>query len=86
MTAGATGFTELRVHGVSGTPPESMLEHPHPERVAGDGEAYRYLVESIRRFPRPEAFADMMRAAGFGRVSFQRMAGGIVALHSGWRL
>jgi demethylmenaquinone methyltransferase/2-methoxy-6-polyprenyl-1,4-benzoquinol methylase len=54
--------------------------------VAGDGEAYRYLVESIRRFPRPEAFADMLRAAGFGRVSFQRMAGGIVALHSGWRL
>jgi demethylmenaquinone methyltransferase/2-methoxy-6-polyprenyl-1,4-benzoquinol methylase len=54
--------------------------------VAGDAEAYRYLVESIRRFPRPEAFADMMRAAGFHRVTFQRMAGGIVALHSGWRL
>jgi demethylmenaquinone methyltransferase / 2-methoxy-6-polyprenyl-1,4-benzoquinol methylase len=54
--------------------------------VAGDAEAYRYLVESIRRFPRPEAFADMMRAAGFARVSFQRMSGGIVALHSGWRL
>ena len=54
--------------------------------VAGDAEAYRYLVESIRRFPRPDAFADMMRAAGFGRVTFQRMAGGIVALHSGWRL
>jgi demethylmenaquinone methyltransferase/2-methoxy-6-polyprenyl-1,4-benzoquinol methylase len=54
--------------------------------VAGDAEAYRYLVESIRRFPRPDAFADMMRAAGFARVSFQRMSGGIVALHSGWRL
>jgi demethylmenaquinone methyltransferase / 2-methoxy-6-polyprenyl-1,4-benzoquinol methylase len=54
--------------------------------VADDAEAYRYLVESIRRFPRPEAFADMMRAAGFARVSFQRMSGGIVALHSGWRL
>jgi demethylmenaquinone methyltransferase/2-methoxy-6-polyprenyl-1,4-benzoquinol methylase len=54
--------------------------------VAGDAEAYRYLVESIRRFPRPDAFADMMRTAGFGRVSFQRMSGGIVALHSGWRL
>src|SRR5262249_15540879 len=54
--------------------------------VAGDAESYRYLVESIRRFPRPEAFAEMMRTAGFGRVSFQRMAGGIVALHSGWRL
>src|SRR5215813_14620618 len=54
--------------------------------VVGDGEAYRYLVESIRRFPRPEAFADMMRKACFGRVGFERMAGGIVALHSGWRL
>jgi demethylmenaquinone methyltransferase/2-methoxy-6-polyprenyl-1,4-benzoquinol methylase len=54
--------------------------------VTGDGEAYRYLVESIRRFPRPEAFADMMRAAGFGRVSYERMTAGVVALHSGWRL
>jgi demethylmenaquinone methyltransferase/2-methoxy-6-polyprenyl-1,4-benzoquinol methylase len=54
--------------------------------VAGDAEAYRYLVESIRRFPRPEAFAEMMRTAGFARGSFQRMSGGIVALHSGWRL
>jgi demethylmenaquinone methyltransferase/2-methoxy-6-polyprenyl-1,4-benzoquinol methylase len=54
--------------------------------VAGDVDSYRYLVESIRRFPRPEAFAEMMRAAGFRRVSFERMTGGIVALHSGWRL
>jgi demethylmenaquinone methyltransferase / 2-methoxy-6-polyprenyl-1,4-benzoquinol methylase len=54
--------------------------------VTEDAEAYRYLVESIRRFPRPDAFAEMMRAAGFARVSFQRMSGGIVALHSGWRL
>jgi demethylmenaquinone methyltransferase / 2-methoxy-6-polyprenyl-1,4-benzoquinol methylase len=54
--------------------------------VAGDAEAYRYLVESIRRFPRPDVFADMIRAAGFARVSFQRMSGSIVALHSGWRL
>jgi demethylmenaquinone methyltransferase/2-methoxy-6-polyprenyl-1,4-benzoquinol methylase len=54
--------------------------------VTGDAEAYRYLVESIRRFPRPEAFAQMMRDAGFRRVSFQRLSGGVVALHSGWRL
>ena len=54
--------------------------------VAGDAEAYRYLVESIRRFPPPERFADMIRAAGFRRVSFQRLTGGVVALHSGWRL
>jgi demethylmenaquinone methyltransferase / 2-methoxy-6-polyprenyl-1,4-benzoquinol methylase len=54
--------------------------------VAGDAESYRYLVESIRRFPKPEAFAAMMRAAGFARVSHRVMSGGIVALHSGWRL
>jgi demethylmenaquinone methyltransferase/2-methoxy-6-polyprenyl-1,4-benzoquinol methylase len=54
--------------------------------VAGDAESYRYLVESIRRFPDPQAFAAMLRAAGFARVSFQPMTGGIVALHSGWRL
>jgi demethylmenaquinone methyltransferase/2-methoxy-6-polyprenyl-1,4-benzoquinol methylase len=54
--------------------------------VAGDAESYRYLVESIRRFPKPQAFAAMLRVAGFGRVSFQAMSGGIVTLHSGWRL
>jgi len=54
--------------------------------VTGDADAYRYLVESIRQFPKPAAFADMMRAAGFGRVSFEVLSGGIVALHSGWRL
>ena len=54
--------------------------------VVGDAEPYRYLVESIRRFPRPNAFAEMMRAAGFRRVSHRLMSGGIVALHSGWRL
>jgi len=54
--------------------------------VVGEADSYRYLVESIRRFPKPEAFAAMLRAAGFARVSFQTMSGGIVALHSGWRL
>ena len=54
--------------------------------VVGDAESYRYLVESIRRFPKPPAFADMMRAAGLARVSHHLMTGGIVALHSGWRL
>jgi demethylmenaquinone methyltransferase/2-methoxy-6-polyprenyl-1,4-benzoquinol methylase len=54
--------------------------------VAGDAEAYRYLVESIRKFPRPAAFAAMLRAAGFRRVEARLMSGGIVALHSGWRL
>jgi len=54
--------------------------------VTGDAESYRYLVESIRKFPRPAAFADMIRHAGFARVSWQPLSGGIVALHSGWRL
>jgi demethylmenaquinone methyltransferase / 2-methoxy-6-polyprenyl-1,4-benzoquinol methylase len=54
--------------------------------VTGDAEAYRYMVESIRRFPRPERFAGMMRSAGLARVSFRPLTGGIVALHSGWRL
>ena len=54
--------------------------------VAGDAEAYRYLAESIRQFPQPTIFADMIRSAGFRRVKFTLMTGGIVALHSGWRL
>jgi demethylmenaquinone methyltransferase / 2-methoxy-6-polyprenyl-1,4-benzoquinol methylase len=54
--------------------------------IVGDAESYRYLVESIRRFPNPQEFAAMLGAAGFARVSHQLMTGGIVALHSGWRL
>jgi demethylmenaquinone methyltransferase/2-methoxy-6-polyprenyl-1,4-benzoquinol methylase len=54
--------------------------------VTGDSEAYRYLVESIRKFPKPEAFSAMIRNAGFARVSHRKMTGGVVALHSGWRL
>jgi demethylmenaquinone methyltransferase/2-methoxy-6-polyprenyl-1,4-benzoquinol methylase len=54
--------------------------------VAGDADAYRYLVESIRKFPRPQAFADMIAAAGFRRVSYRVLTGGVVALHSAWRL
>jgi len=56
------------------------------EAVTGDREAYQYLVESIRKFPKPNAFAAMVEAAGFRRVSFKAMTGGVVALHSGWKL
>jgi demethylmenaquinone methyltransferase/2-methoxy-6-polyprenyl-1,4-benzoquinol methylase len=59
---------------------------PLGRAVTGDGEAYQYLVESIRKFPRAGEFAEMIRAAGFSRVSWQSLSGGIVALHSGWRL
>jgi demethylmenaquinone methyltransferase/2-methoxy-6-polyprenyl-1,4-benzoquinol methylase len=54
--------------------------------VTDDGEAYRYLVESIRRFPPPATFARMMEQTGFRRVDWRPLTGGIVALHSGWRL
>src|SRR5471030_2615090 len=54
--------------------------------VTGDAESYQYLVESIRKFPKPTAFAEMIRAAGFSRVNWQSFSGGIVTLHSGWRL
>ena len=59
---------------------------PLGRAVTGDAESYQYLVESIRKFPRANAFADMIRAAGFSRVNWQILSGGIVALHSGWRL
>jgi demethylmenaquinone methyltransferase / 2-methoxy-6-polyprenyl-1,4-benzoquinol methylase len=56
------------------------------QAVTGDREAYQYLVESIRKFPKPKAFAQTIEQAGFRRVSFTPMTGGVVALHSGWRL
>ena len=52
--------------------------------VARDREAYRYLVESIRRFPPQEDLAALMRDTGFARASWRNLAGGIVAIHSGW--
>ncbi|BBU63184.1 ubiquinone/menaquinone biosynthesis C-methyltransferase UbiE [Methylosinus sp. C49] len=54
--------------------------------VAGDGEPYRYLVESIQRFPRADEFERMIRRAGFRRTGFERLTGGVVAIHSGWKL
>ena len=54
--------------------------------ITGDAEPYRYLVESIRQFPKPDAFAQMMRAGGLERVSYRLLTGGIAAIHRGWRL
>jgi demethylmenaquinone methyltransferase/2-methoxy-6-polyprenyl-1,4-benzoquinol methylase len=54
--------------------------------VAGDRESYQYLVESIRRFPAPSRFAEMIREAGFGGVNWRPLSGGIAALHSAWRI
>jgi demethylmenaquinone methyltransferase/2-methoxy-6-polyprenyl-1,4-benzoquinol methylase len=54
--------------------------------VAGDRESYRYLHESIRRHPPQDTLAAMMGDAGLARASWRDMSGGIVALHSGWRI
>jgi demethylmenaquinone methyltransferase/2-methoxy-6-polyprenyl-1,4-benzoquinol methylase len=56
------------------------------ELVAGDRAAYRYLVESIRRFPDQATFAGLIERAGLERVRHRDLSGGIVALHSAWRL
>ncbi|HET7844638.1 MAG TPA: bifunctional demethylmenaquinone methyltransferase/2-methoxy-6-polyprenyl-1,4-benzoquinol methylase UbiE [Xanthomonadales bacterium] len=52
--------------------------------IAGDEDSYRYLAESIRRHPAPEALRAMMEEAGFARCACTRMTGGLVAIHSGY--
>ena len=54
--------------------------------VANDEASYRYLVESIRRFPPQDAFAAEVEAAGFARVAFENLTGGVAAIHSGWKM
>ena len=54
--------------------------------VTGDSESYRYLVESIRKFPNQETFADTIRSGGFERVDYTNLTGGVVAIHSGWKI
>jgi demethylmenaquinone methyltransferase/2-methoxy-6-polyprenyl-1,4-benzoquinol methylase len=54
--------------------------------VAGDREAYTYLVESIRRFPQQSAVSAEIERAGFDQVRFRNLTGGVAALHSAWRL
>jgi len=54
--------------------------------VAGDRDSYQYLAESVRKFPSQEAYAKMIRAVGFDRVSYRNLTGGIAAIHSGWRI
>lgn len=54
--------------------------------IARDAEAYRYLVESIRRFPAPTAFSRLIETAGFAGVHHRRLSGGIAALHSAYRV
>jgi demethylmenaquinone methyltransferase/2-methoxy-6-polyprenyl-1,4-benzoquinol methylase len=54
--------------------------------VARDEESYRYLVESIRRFPKSPAFRQMVTEAGFVRAAAEPMLGGLVTIHSGWKI
>jgi len=56
------------------------------QAIAGDAPSYRYLVESIRKFPDQERFAQMIRDAGFARVSYRNLTGGVAAIHSGWKI
>lgn len=59
---------------------------PIGEIVAGDRESYQYLVESIRRFPPQEKFASMIADAGFQKVEYENLVGGVVAIHSGLKI
>jgi len=54
--------------------------------VTGDAEAYRYLVESIRKFPDQETFLGMVKKAGFGNAAYRNLSLGIACLHSGWKI
>ncbi len=54
--------------------------------IANDRDSYQYLVESIRKFPDQETFAQMIREAGFDNVKYRNMSMGIAALHSGWKI
>ena len=54
--------------------------------AAGAAEPYRYLVESIRNFPNQQAFAELVKAAGFANISVRNLTGGVAAIHSGWRI
>ena len=56
------------------------------QALAGDRDSYQYLVESIRKFPKQEQFAEMVREAGFSNVSYQDYSAGIAALHTGWKI
>ncbi len=59
---------------------------PIGEKLTGDRDAYQYLVESIRQFPKQDDFATMIRDAGFENVGYTNMTRGVVAIHSGWKL
>src|SRR3954453_19487517 len=74
------GFSNLYETYASNVIPKSG------KAVAKDEESYRYLVESIRRFPKPNAFKAMVAHAGLVRAAAEPMLGGLVTIHSGWKI
>ena len=56
------------------------------QAIAGDADSYRYLIESIRRFPPMAQFEAMIGRAGFARTKVEPIMGGLVAIHSGWKV
>ncbi|GKD25083.1 2-methoxy-6-polyprenyl-1,4-benzoquinol methylase, mitochondrial [Tanacetum coccineum] len=56
------------------------------ELIAGDRDSYQYLVESVRKFPPQEVFASMIADAGFQKVEYENLVGGVVAIHSGLKI
>ena len=81
-------FSQTRWPGFA-TLYETYSRHLVPrigKAVAKDEESYRYLVESIERFPNMAAFSAMIAAAGFRNVKAEPILGGLVAIHSGWKV
>ena len=79
------------------TPPEPMIRQIYDaysfaviprlgQAIAGDRDSYQYLVESIRRFPKQDEFAQMIRDAGFSQVSYVDYSAGVTAFHTGWKI
>jgi demethylmenaquinone methyltransferase/2-methoxy-6-polyprenyl-1,4-benzoquinol methylase len=56
------------------------------QAIAGDAESYRYLAESIRKFPKMADFRTMIETAGFRHTKVEPIMGGLVAIHSGWKV
>ena len=82
--ANAIAFGSAAAIGQS--PFEFLSSQAMGEKVTGDRDSYQYLVESIRNFPPQPDFAAMIEDAGFSEVSFDNMTGGVVCVHSGFKL
>src|SRR5437588_458817 len=87
--AGGTGDVALRIaqRGAHVTVAGATADLPQVGKLVTDDEdSYRYLVQSIQRFPKPAAFKAMIAEAGFVRAAAEPMLGGLVTIHSGWKI